>query len=444
MHYAVALVIVVLAGLAGVGSGTPPGYELALPLVCLLTLSATAPRIGVALCVTCFALTETRVYVGPMNLPLVDAVVLGLLLGEVLRLLTRDGLDEPTPGLALYALFVGCAVISALLSSQPAGGLHYVARQYAFYGFAYLLGLLPAMRRHLPLVLRGLPVVLMAISLTSIGLSIYRIAVAGDVWADHPYDAGPFGAVQEALPVMLSIFWPITRLLRTRSGTAAARLLEIALVVAVFLGFAKTGWLVLVAGFATVALVESGCNKSYAALRRRLLFFLLAVPLALFALAIVQTLVDAGSALTRAIQWVASLEYWLRNPWWGGGPGTAASHLFESVVGFVARRGAAMAATEPHGFVIKLLPEVGLIGLLAYSAFALRLGAIVVEGLRTDDLASFRTNAACLAVLVCIVAHLFVSPDIFSPRTWFELALVMALHETATVKRSAQPVLTAQ
>jgi Ca2+/Na+ antiporter len=443
LAYVLAHVFALLAALVPASDG-PAGYELALPVLCFVALSAAWPIFGVAFVVTTFAFNDIRLYVGSLELPITDIGALGLLVGQLLKLFTIDPPVERLRPLKVYLLFIAAAAFSAIYVGGAGPKLYYVARHYAFYAIAYLYGVMPAIRATCNSTLKGLLLPLVPMILLSICFSLYRIDVHHDLWAKSSYDAGPYGSVQEVLPATVILFWPFVRLLRQETTTASNRqamlILEVALLVAVAIGFVKTAWLMGLIIVGATMLIERGSQLAHAKLRRRLIALLVAAPIVVGLLAVGLTILNAGSSLPRAVQWVASLEYWSYRPVWGNGPGTAATFQFQSVAGYLLRHGHAMSATEPHGFVIKLLPEVGAVGLLLYCAFLVSVFAMAIRALDGASLRIYQRATACFATLVSLVAYLFVTPDTFSSRAWFVFALVIAVLTSESWKRQARRV----
>ncbi len=434
LAYAAALAVTVLAWFIPDPEGHA-GYELALPALSLVLLSATWRTFGLAFLVFSFSVGHIRVHIGAIEFPLSDLPAIGLLVNRGLDLLMASPRARPFRPLQIYIAFAGAAACSALLSANPGGALYYTLRIYAFYGIAYLFGVMPVVRETLASTLRALLVPLVPMTLISIGLSIYRIVVLHDLWAEKIYSAGPFGSVQEVLPVTVILFWPFVRLLRqeaTRDDHRRAyAIVEVLLFVCVFLGFAKTSWLQTLVTAIAIVILERSWTVDYRVLRRRILAFTVGAPLLGGFVAALLTLLNAGSFLHRAVQWVASFEFWLYHPVVGHGPGPAAALPFQSVAGFLLRKGGAMDETEPHGFVIKLLPEVGALGFLFYMAFWLSTFALVMPMFRSRDRSVFRRGIAAFAGLFGLITYLFASPDMFTGRAWLVFAVAAAL---ATVR----------
>jgi hypothetical protein len=434
-HVEVVLAFVIAHAIAGLAAlvGKPPlpaGYELALPVLCVIGLAATWPVFGVAFIVSTFAFNDVRLHVGSLELPIADIGALGLLAGQALRLFTVTPPRERLTPLKVYSIFILAAAVSAVHVGDRGAQLYYVARHYTFYAVAYLYGVMPAIRARRDMTLRALLVPLVPIILLSICFSIYRIDVREDLWSKGEYDAGPYGSVQEVLPATAILFWPFVRLIRHETTNASNRqallILEVLLLVAVAIGFVKTAWLMGLVIVGATKLLENAWGLDYARLRRRIVVLLVAAPLVLAALAAVLTIINSGSSTPRAVQWVASLEYWSYRPFLGNGPGTAAAYQFQSVAGYLLRHGSAIKATEPHGFVIKLLPEVGAVGFLLFCVFLMSLFATILRKLQRATLVEYRRLTACFVTLLSLVAYLFVTPDTFSPRAWFVLAFVLA------------------
>jgi O-antigen ligase len=157
----------------------------------------------------------------------------------------------------------------------------------------------------------------------------------------------------------------------------------------------------------------------------------------LAAVAIALTAVFVGSITERSAMWVGAIEYWLESPWIGFGPGTVADLLLQSSWLKAFLDDATFFPTDAHGFVIKLLPEIGLIGCLGFCAWLFRMFSLVVVSLRAREYNDYRINAASLAMLVSAVLMISVGTDTLTPRFWFVAALGIAVLRPMPVEKAA-------
>jgi len=195
-------------------------------------------------------------------------------------------------------------------------------------------------------------------------------------------------------------------------------------IVIALLTFARSLWIVLAFDAVLLSLfVWREQVRRYASVVTIALFFLLPIA-ALMVLFSSSSLVESSTS-TRLMLTEISLNVWSQSPWIGAGAGTFVERIGSTAL-FIIEYGAPL---DAHGWIQKLLAEVGIFGILAVGWIVWAAFAYTRDQLKTvyARVSNERTVILVLAISAAgaLVYQLF-NTNYWTGKLWFPLGLLLA------------------
>lgn len=383
-----------------------------------------------------YPFTAFQLVYGEINIPFADIVAMGLGLVFVFAVFARIAVKKTFPrvlatGYVFYSLFLLVALISLRNSPGYSESLHYFFRKPFFYFVVYFLSvgtlLTWLIGKKLSTFYDFIACSSVLIALIAIGAFLYRLATNN-----------VFGAVgipyltnnDKTLSLSLIVNLPFM-LAYVKTASGHRRLLFRGAIylslVAVFLSFSKTSWVMALIVF---TLFKYGDLKKYPLTKIAFLFLMLASAAATGVLIYYMVTHNAkitNAEMSRTLLAVGATKIFLDHPFVGSGIGSFMLHMqdWKDLLPVELR-----SATEldAHGLVFKLLSETGLAGFILFSAFYMTVSLSVYRRSRTaSDPVYRRLLFGCfVAVVVNYGSNFFLGTDTYSPRLWFPLAFSAA------------------
>ncbi len=246
------------------------------------------------------------------------------------------------------------------------------------------------------------------------------------------------GENHNLLAEWLSVTIPFTIALMYMARGRARRLLVVAAIfqtAIALLTFARTVWIVLL--FEAVLLgwfVWREQLKRYAS--AALIGLLLLLPLGISMIAFSSTPLVQSSTSTRLMLSEIAFNTWMQSPWIGAGAGTFVERVGSAAV-FVIEYGNPL---DSHGWIQKLLAEVGLLGLAAVAWFVWETGIFVRKTLPRFRARSSEWNVFVILAIGAagaLVYQLF-NTNYWTGKLWFPLGILLA-SSRALLSRQKRP-----
>ncbi len=384
-----------------------------------------------------------EVVAGSLNVPIIDVIGMIALAAWVCRLAWEVMVYRRRPrhlllwGLPLFLAWVAVGLISAVGAFEPWLSLKFVLRPLAFFYPVFVLLPLNDVRQsqHLYRLLQLMFMVGVVVALygvygyvTADAVNLFsRRAVPVPIFGFDPL-GGNWNLIADVMVTTIPIGF---FLLHYLTDTIQRKLIFLGLSVLVLvdlLTFSRSGWLALVIeGLLVLLLLYRHRLRSL--LVSAIPVLLMLSPLIVFMLVFSSQDQAQSSNYNRSILTDIALAQWQAHPWFGGGPGTFYDTVGRNYV-YLIEFGAPL---DAHGFVQKIIAELGTLGLLTFCAL---LASVVVRVWR--GIHQFRHQPVAGPLLICMLMMVAGSiffqlfqTSYFVAKLWFPIGIALVAVQVA-------------